>query len=190
VYYYELYSTVYGAGRRLLVIYCIYQTVVFTDPAPTKVAQKRATDTSPHTPQKQHGDPHRQMTDVESLAPAKRGSRRKCDQDHHTIFVVDTSLTRQSRILKPSLKLRDSAASPKQGLGLKVKNLSESELYAFLYCNEDNAFMFEPIQDARDEHFPDPKPLDPDSMYRACGMTMDDIDLACRAICLTTPLVQ
>ena len=130
------------------------------------------------------------MTDVVSLAPDKRGKGRKQDQCHHTIFKVDTTLTRHSRIRKPSLKLRDSAVSPKQGLGLKVKKLSESELYSFLYCNEDNAFMFEPIQDARDERFADPGPLDLDSICRACDTTMDDINSACRAICLTTLLVQ
>jgi len=87
--------------------------------------------------------------------------------------------------------MRDAAVSPKAGLGLKVKKMSRVELHAFLYCNEDSAFMFEPIiQDSRDEHFPDPEPLDPDSMYRACGMTMEDIDSACRAICITTPCVQ
>ena len=130
------------------------------------------------------------MTDAGYLAPTKHGFRRKQNDHHHTIFVVDTNLTRQSRIRKPSLKLRDSAFSPKQKLSLKVKKLSQSELYDFLYCDEDSGFMFEPIQDTRDERFPDPEPLDTETMYRACGMTLDDIDSACRAICLTTPLVQ
>lgn len=86
--------------------------------------------------------------------------------------------------------MRDAVASPKGGMGLKVKKMSKAELYALLYCNEDSAFMFEPIQDTRDEHSPAPEPLDPDSMYRACGMTMEDIDSACRAISIATPCVK
>lgn len=100
------------------------------------------------------------MSLTESLAPgmlsynfeAPSGSPRPVDPDkHHTIFVVDTSLTRNSRIRKPSQRMRDSAASRRMGkkhLMSRLSDMSSEELLEFLKCNEDATFMFQPIEPA------------------------------------------
>jgi hypothetical protein len=70
---------------------------------------------------------------------------------HHTIFVVDTSLTRDSRIRKPSQRMKESVASRRVGRKHIVSQLSEmssEELLDFLKCSEDTSFMFQPVEAA------------------------------------------
>ena len=100
------------------------------------------------------------MSLVESLAPgmlslrfeAPSVSTRPVAPDkHHTIFVVDTSLTRDSRIRKPSQRMKESVASRRIGrkhIMSRLSEMSNEELLDFLKCNEDSSFMFQPIEPA------------------------------------------
>tara|TARA_B100001057_G_C22781086_1_gene923662 strand:+ start:428 stop:721 length:294 start_codon:yes stop_codon:yes gene_type:complete len=79
-------------------------------------------------------------------------SLRPVDPDkHHTIFVVDTSLTRNSRIRTPSQRMRDSVASQRIGkkhIMSRLSDMSSDELLDILKCKEDATFMFQPIEPA------------------------------------------
>lgn len=66
---------------------------------------------------------------------------------HHTIFTVDTTLSRKDRIRKPSARMKEyTRSSDKRSPNSRLKDafLSVPSLH-FLRCNEDASFMFRPL---------------------------------------------
>ena len=88
---------------------------------------------------------------VEVFEAPNGPQRRASCGEHHTTFTVDTSLTRESRVRKPTQRMKGTRASGrgKQKHSVSyVHTMPPGALVNFLSCNEDARFMFKPIEPA------------------------------------------
>lgn len=73
---------------------------------------------------------------------------------HHTIFNVDTTLTRETRNRKPSIRMAEYKSNGDKQIGIGGLHSDavcrEVDSNHFLWCNEDTSFMFSPTPDQSD----------------------------------------
>ena len=73
---------------------------------------------------------------------------------HHTVLKVDTTLTRETRNRKPSVRMAEYKSNGDKQIGISGLRLGvvcqEVDSNHFLWCNEDTSFMFSQNPDQSD----------------------------------------
>lgn len=117
-------------------------------------------------------------------APTKYTSPKKTHVKHHTIFTVDTTLTRKDRIRKPNVRMKEyRCGRGKRGTNARSRTVCPTtDPSHFLWCDEDSTFLFRPLHpDASDTGAKGVLPDDPDQLdteeYDELQMIYESVNL-------------